>query len=146
MVTNNSTSQKGASAMFEAAEIISTYTRAEAIEDGVLVDMMQGELGEAVREAGFRFPIAMTEAAFSKCVALTPAAERAGNDINGRWWDVLWMLRQAIVRQGPGGWTLRFEVRCVVESVRPSRVQLKSVMGPGDQGEPVITIMLPEED
>jgi hypothetical protein len=28
----------------------------------------------------------------------------------------------------------------------PALVRLKAVCGPGDRGEPVITIMLPEED
>jgi len=34
-------------------EVISSYSRAQAIDDGVLVDLMQGELASLVREAGF---------------------------------------------------------------------------------------------
>jgi len=33
----------------------------------------------------------------------------------------------------------------VTESVRPSRVTLRSVVGPGDDGQPVLTVMRPEE-
>lgn len=39
----------------EGFEVIHAYTRAQAIEDGVLVD-----LSDLAREAGFRFPVAVT--------------------------------------------------------------------------------------
>jgi hypothetical protein len=136
--------------LFADAEVISRYTRRQAIEDGVLVQLSgEGYEGDAwvpamVAEAGFKFPIAMTAEAFSRYVELTPAAKRACNDMKGRLWDVLWMLRQAIGRST--GQELVFTFYCVVDRVRPSRVQLKSVCGPGDAMEPVITIMLPEED
>ena len=35
--------------------VISVYTRAQAIEDGILVDV-----SETAREAGFRIPVAVT--------------------------------------------------------------------------------------
>ncbi len=120
-------------------EIIHTYTRAEAIADGVLVDVT-----DTAREAGFRFPVALTRAAWDLCVALSPAAERAGNDERGRLWDVLWMLRNAVRRHSNSGETL-FVVLCVTARVRPSRVALRAKIGPGDDGQPVLTIMLPEE-
>ena len=41
-------------------EPIARYTRRQAIEDGVLVDLMQPETVGFVREAGFKFPVAMT--------------------------------------------------------------------------------------
>lgn len=44
-------------------EAISTYTRAQAIEDGVLVDV-----SEIAKEAGFKFPVAVTRAAWADCV------------------------------------------------------------------------------
>jgi hypothetical protein len=34
--------------LFDDADVISTYSRAQAIEDGVLVDLRQGELEELV--------------------------------------------------------------------------------------------------
>jgi len=49
-------------------EVISTYTRARALEDGVLVDVRA-----MAKEAGFRFPVAMTAAAWDDCVAWTDA-------------------------------------------------------------------------
>lgn len=120
-------------------DTIHVYTRAEALADGVLVDAR-----ETAREAGFRIPVAFTRAAWDLCVALSPAAERAGNDERGRLWDVLWMLRHAARRRPDSDETL-FVVLCVTTRVRPSRVALRAKVGPGDDGEPVLTIMLPEE-
>lgn len=132
--------------LFEESDLISAYSRAQAIEDGVLVDMGQGEFGKMAREAGFLFPFAMTGAAYSRYVALTPMAERMGNDLLGRWWDILWMLRCRIKARGGDCESLLFSFFCVVDREKPRLCRLKSVVGPGDDGEPVITLMLPEED
>ncbi len=47
-------------------EVISTYTRAQGIEDGMLVDLSTGELGQLAREAGFKVPVAVTAAVFGE--------------------------------------------------------------------------------
>ena len=80
--------------MFANANLIHRYTRADAIRDGVLIDVTA-----AAREAGFRYPVALTTAAWAKCGAVPPGV--ACQDEAGRLWDVLTMLRFAI----PGcGW------------------------------------------
>ena len=127
--------------MNTAMQIISSYSRAEAIEDGVLIDV-----SSSAREAGFRFPVALTCAVWNHCVALSEAAERACNDEQGRLWDVLWMMRNAIrAPRGGGASEVTFQVLCVTDSATPSRVTLRAKVGPGDTGEPVITVMLPDE-
>jgi hypothetical protein len=120
-------------------ELISAYSRAEALADGMLVDVT-----ETAREAGFLYPVALTRAAWELCVALSPPAKRAGNDDHGRLWDVLMMMRWA-VGGSRGGPDIAFELLCVTTSARPSRVALRAVVGPGDDGEPVVTVMLSEE-
>ena len=45
-------------------EVIYAYTRAQAIADGVLIDV-----SELSRDAGFRHPVAMTSGAWADCVA-----------------------------------------------------------------------------
>jgi hypothetical protein len=122
-------------------DIISRYTRAHAIEDGMLVDVTHTP---ERTEAGIKYPVAMTRAVYETCVELTPAAKRAGNDVRGRLWDVLWMMRFPVRRIDPTAHI--FELFCVTDRQRPSKVQLKAVCGPGDDAEPVITIMLPDED
>ena len=123
-------------------DVISSYGRAQAIEDGVLVDLMQPETVGAVKEAGFRYPVAMTVAAFSDAICPIDEDLPPGQDIQGRLWDVLMLLKHAIRthRTEPGG-RLDFTV-----TVSSERVDLVSVCGPGDHGEPVLTIMLPNED
>jgi hypothetical protein len=120
-------------------ELIHSYTREEALEDGTLVDCT-----ELAREAGIKHPVAMTCAAWGRCVTLSSAAKRAGNDEKGRLWDIVWMLSLAMRRAS--GSEVAFQVMCVTTSTRPSKISLKAMCGPGDQAEPVITVMLPEED
>ena len=126
-------------------EPISVYPRAQAIEDGVLVDLMQEETASLVREAGFKFPIAMTAAAFSAAVAPTDGELPPGQDLKGRLWDVLTVLKVAI-RGSRGGQEIRFKVSVYQGNGKSETVDLKSLCGPGDNMEPVITIMLAEED
>lgn len=124
-------------------EVISEYTRAQAIEDGQLVDV-----SETAREAGLRYPVALTRAVWESCVAVPADAKGRpipGQDERGRLWDVVSMTRFAIVT-APASRT-QLAVRLKVRQRAGHRlVTLKSVCGPGDHAEPVITIMLPEED
>jgi len=126
-------------------DIISRYTRAQAIADGVLVDV-----SETAREAGFRWPVAITCTAWLHCVAWSEPDNRRQvyQDEAGRLWDVLWMAYNAI-RSAPGGTQIEYALYRVPrdgKSVTATRTRLKLVCGPGDAGEPVITIMLPQED
>ena len=68
-------------------------------------------------------------------------------DEAGRLWDVLFLLRVALGRGG-GGPEVRFgvHVRDDNREGTPPLVRLKAVCGPGDWGEPVVTVMVPNED
>lgn len=126
--------------------VVSCYSRAEAIQDGVLIDVTS-----MAREAGFKWPTALTHAAWCDCVAWTERDSRyqVHQDQSGRLWDVLFMAFYAI-RTAPGaGDRLHFSLDRVPKdghSEAAEEVTLKLVVGPGDAGEPVITIMLPNED
>jgi len=123
-------------------EPISSYSRRQAIEDGVLVDLMQEETAGLVREAGFKFPVAMTSGAWEAAIGPIAGKLPDGQDLKGRLWDVLWMLKIAIRAIRPLATTrIDFQVR-----VSGRLVPLYSVVGPGDDAEPVITILLPGED
>jgi hypothetical protein len=121
-------------------EVIVAYTRAQAIKDGVLMDVT-----ETAGEMGIKIPVAVTHAAWARYVLLTPAAQQAGNDERGRLRDVLWMFRWATQR-APESSELAFSLYVVTDFVQPSLVELKAVCGSGDNAEPVLTIMLPSED
>lgn len=124
-------------------EAIYAYSREQAIEDGELVDV-----SETAQEAGFRFPVVLTRAAWADCVEWSEEDSRRQTyqDEAGRLWDVVWMASRAARR---GGESILFQLYRVPRGgrgVRPRLVTLKMVCGPGDEGEPVITIMLPGED
>jgi hypothetical protein len=125
--------------MFESADLIHRYTRAEAIADGVLIDV-----SATAKEAGFQYPVAVTRAAWERCVAVPPGV--LCQDETGRLWDVLFLLRLAIARSA-GGPEVRFavHVRNDNRDRTPPLVRLKALCGPGDRGEPVITVLMPDE-
>ena len=124
----------------EPFEIISTYTRAQALEDGILIDVT-----ETAKEAGIVFPAAVTAAVWAKYVEVPQAVE--GQDRAGRLWDILWMLRCAILaKNGQKSDRVDFELLVKNDVGEPRPVKLKSICGPGDDAQPVITIMLPDED
>jgi hypothetical protein len=125
---------------FDDAPVVFQYTRAQAIEDGVLID-----LTEWAKETGFRFPVACTDSVWNGYVVPNDATRELGQSERGRAHDLLWMLFCAIRKHGDGD-TLLFEVIFLQSPNRQVTVKLKSVCGPGDQGEPVLTIMLPHED
>jgi hypothetical protein len=119
--------------------VISAYTRAQAIEDGTLIDV-----SETAREAGIRFPVAVTRAVWAACVEVPKGCEGV-QDEAGRLWDVVFLLRFA-VRASRGGSVVQYPVTVVTGQRTRVVYRLKAVCGPGDQGEPVITVMFPEED
>lgn len=127
-------------------EVISTYTRAQAIEDGVLIDT-----GSMAQEAGFKWPVAVTSAAWADCIAWTEddSDKQVYQDQSGRLWDVLFMASHAIRQDSGSGDRLLFKlyrVRRDGYSKEAILATLKLIVDPGDQGEPVITILLPHED
>lgn len=122
--------------------IIASYTRAQAIDDGVLVDVTASG-----REAGFSVPVALTRGAWDEAVAWDES--NAGyQDESGRLWDVLMMGRLAAARARTAQ-RITFTVLRVPNTptdLEPTALELSLHIGPGDAGEPVITVLLPHED
>ena len=118
-------------------EVIHSYSRAQAIQDGVLVDVT-----ELASEAGFKWPFAMTTEAWALIEDIPES--HAHEDIKGRLWDVL-TVAFAMIRSGKGaGDLLYFDV--ILHTSDTDRVRLKLHCGPGDDGRPVLTLMLPGQD
>ena len=126
--------------MFEEADLIHRYSRADALRDGVLIDV-----SETAKEAGIRWPVALTAAVWAKCVAVPRGV--ACQDEAGRLWDVVYLLRLAIGRRDSGP-EVRFgvHVRNDNRDRTPPLIRLKALCGPSDDGAPCVTVMLPEED
>jgi hypothetical protein len=126
-------------------ELVHSYSRAQAIEDGVLVDVT-----EIAREAGFRIPVALTAAAWADCVAWSDSdrTRQTSQDEAGRLWNVVWMSHLAARRAAGRDGTV-VELYCVPRGGRgsqPRKTQLRMVIGPDDDAAPVITIMCLGED
>jgi hypothetical protein len=124
---------------------IYSYSREQAIADGVLIDV-----SETAQELGFKFPVALTESVWKAYIEWTveDTKKQTHQDTNGRLWDVLSMLRFSISsRRDSSGFLYKlFVVARDGISTRARLTQLKAVVGGGEKGEPVITIMLPNED
>ncbi len=126
------------SVAFDDWTLIHAYTRAQALADGFLVDVTA-----QARQTGFVWPVAVTRTVWSMIEAIPVA--HACEDLAGRLHDVLWMAFLAIRRAPSGGSELLYQL-ILHTATAPDEVTLKLVTGPGDDGEPVVTIMLPDED
>ena len=125
--------------MNEFGDIVFSYTRRQALEDGLQVDVSQ-----VAGEAGIRFPVFLTRTAWDTYVEVPEGV--TGQDEAGRLWDILWMLRCHIGRSN--GAELAFQLYVRNDNRRPRLVTLKAVCGPRDidDPQPAITIMMPDED
>jgi len=129
----------------EDADVVYCYTRAQALDDGVLVDV-----SGLAWEAGFRYPTAITADLHAR---LEPDEQEqsCGQSYDGRLWDVLWMARCTMLgERHKGGSQAAFDV--IVADYDPHSqglvqtiLDLWVVVGPGDSFEPVITIGFPAD-
>jgi len=127
-------------------EVIYSYTRKQALQDGVLVDV-----SATAKEAGFTLPVAVTRAVWVDCVEWPEelnAIKKTVQDEAGRLWDVVYMASVA-ARQNKNKSVISYRVlRVPTDGTkrRPREVELKMIISGGDHGEPVITICQPNED
>ena len=122
-------------------DVVYSYTRAQAVADGVQV-----EVTKTAQEAGIRFPVFLTRTVFDAYVAVPPNV--SGQDEAGRLWDVVWMLRFAIQRTKSGVDRLPFALYVRNDNRAAKLTKLIAVAGPLDIDDPApaITVMLPDED
>ena len=135
-------------------KIIASYTRAEAVADGVQVPVNPG----FAKEAGIIFPVFLTRTVYDKYVPVPEKMEDQSED--GRLWDILHMF--SLEARGCNGNELKFQFwsllpdkgdwnryEKVCDGNRLVReVTLRAVIGPLDLDDPspAITIMFPNED
>lgn len=125
--------------------IIHAYSRAQALADEALIDVTP-----LAREAGFTYPVALTRAVWVGCVRWDSRRDGALQDETGRLWDVLWPAAAAArhgLGRALGASSARYTLQRIPQGdVDPQPVQLVLTAGPGDGGEPVLTIHEPDED
>ena len=126
-------------------DVIFRYSRAQAILDGTLVDVT-----EQAKECGFKVSMVCTEAVWRQ-IEWTDYDDQkkagACQDTEGRLWDVLSLaIRAAAHSEGD---LASFEVLMVPQSGEGLSAKLMPFVlhiGPGDDAEPVCTLMEPTED
>jgi hypothetical protein len=126
--------------IFAECNTIFEYTRAQAIADGLLIDLTSSF---PVDTRMFRFPLACTSTVWN-LIESAASAEEVDSALYV--WDVAYMALVAIKSAtNSGSSELPFEVKMPLTE-NGTEYRLKLVCGPGDDGSPVLTIMLPEED
>lgn len=134
--------------MIFAAEIYGNdvfgYSHSQAIEDGELVDIT-----EFAKRVGFILPVAVTHFAWMQCIERVHGSEsrQTIKDRERRLKDLLCRLYLEC-RRNP--WESSFVFRLFIEGngyfPKLVQVELKAVIGCGDDGEAVIVLMLSHED
>ena len=134
---NNDDGQSGS----DFGPVIYSYTRAQAVADGVQV-----EVTKTAQEAGISFPVFLTRGVFDRYVTVPEGV--TAQDEAGRLWDVVWMLRFAILRSRPG--VQRIPVALYVRNDNRAAKLIKLIATCGaldiEDPQPAITVMMPDED
>ncbi len=122
-------------------EIIYSYTRKQAIADGLQIDVTA-----TAKEAGIKFPMYLTRAVFDAFVAVPDGV--TGQDEAGRLWDLAWMTRYAILRARPDADRIPVALYVRNDQHAARLVKLIATCGPLDidDPQPAITVMMPDED
>lgn len=122
--------------MFTEADLIHSYSRAQAIDNGVLIDVPVNALSH---EAGIKYDCAMTAQVYA-LLNPTDQEKAIGQDLEGRIWDMLTMFKVS-TRAAQNASELFFSMLVNRGPRRMETLFLRATIGPGDDGEPVITFM-----
>ena len=118
-----------------------SYTRAEAIEDGVLIDITAD-----AQAHGFKVHTVITDNLYRQYVEVPTGLDGSfGQSSAGRLHDLL-TLTMFAARSSKGTDRVYFKVSFLMGPGRSETVDIIAHIGPGDNAEPVLTIMLPEDD
>lgn len=123
-------------------DVIHTYTRKQAIEDGVLIDVT-----EQAKETGFKVPVAVTSTLYHRYIEPPEELEGEGQSIEGRMHDVLLMVIKAAKDRWEGS-MVEFEILFLMNqnpNIEFEKVTCWAMTSAGDSLEPVLTVMLPED-
>ena len=118
-------------------------SRAKAISDGLLFDV-----SDVAHDAGFKWPVAFTRNAWNECVKWSDedSAKQVFQSEKIRMIDILRVCAYTIRMADPEENRMNFEIARVPrdgEALVGSRVTLQIVAHLGDEGRPVLTILLP---
>lgn len=140
---------------FENGKPVHRITRAQLIDDGRLADLSR-LYGELVDTTGITCHVAMTDTAFAQTICpvdddathkAIEAAHGPGEHHRDHAKRILSAYVQTARRQSGRVRGRAIHFACTVRAPDGwHEVALKCIAGPGDHGEPVLTILLPDED
>ncbi|MEI1280257.1 DUF6573 family protein [Leptospira venezuelensis] len=129
---------------FEDFEIIDSYTRAEAIKDGGLIDLSNGEFSHLVKRI-YKYPLAVTAGVWHE---IRWIVENSNDQVSFE--NVIEVMLKAtilnktkVIDESSHLFRLNLSIQ---DLPGPSYRDFKIICGPGDNASPVLTILLPEED
>lgn len=126
---------------FEDEPVIYSYTRRQALDDGVLID-----LSDFSPEHGIVFPVACTAGVYHRYLVPHQTLASKGQAMDARIHDLLSMLAIAIKNQGDKADRLTFQTVFLMPPSKQATITFTCICGPDDAGDPVLTILLPGED
>ena len=130
---------------YENSPLNCIYSRSNAIRDGILIDVT-----EQAKVTGFKYPVAVTQTVWGKWIYANSQLQEYGQSTEARLWDVLNVLIFKIrkLTKGTKISRIKFHVPFLMnaEDNEYEEAKLIAVCGPGDHGEPVLTIMVEEDE
>ena len=126
----------------ENTNLIYSYTRQQAIDDGVFIDV-----SDMAKEAGFSVPVAVTSNLWHRHIVPSESAKSYGQDCKGRLFDVFWMLYGRISGTKQNERLVTFKV-IFADGPHPRDrqiVELWAVCEDDGRGKPALNIMLPAD-
>ncbi len=120
-------------------EVITVYTRKQALADQVLIDIT-----DVARPNGFKVPTAVTAGLWA-IVTPTEELEALGEALESRLRKVLLLLFLEIRKAAKDCDSISFSVDFQTAPNRIETFELLAVMGPDDDLKPCLTIGLPED-
>jgi len=120
--------------------LVYAYSREQAIADGVLVDIT-----ETAKAIGFKLHTVVTDHLFHGYVKPPAGLYGEGQSVTGRLHDLM-VLALFAARKAVNTDRVTFKVDFLMAPGRKETIEVIAHIGPGDHGEPVLTIMLPEDD
>ena len=121
--------------------VVFEYSRAQAIADGVLIDV-----SEQAKATGFKVHTVVTGTLYHGYVVPPAGLDGSfGQSVAGRLHDLLTLALFA-ARASKGTDRVYFKVDFLMAPGKSETVDIIAHIGPGDSPAPVLTIMMPEDD
>lgn len=135
---------------FENAEIMSVYSLQDALDDGVILCLSTKEGHEKDCRQFYKIPVYITQQLYGSHVEaankLHPTdPEKAAEVVGWTIFDMLNMSVKIYKELSPQARLFEYKLQDTPHTFNPKPIQTIAFAGPGVDGEPIVTFMLPEE-